>query len=120
MHERAQVTMSVQSKTGAHELQPRKAADPAGFTLEEVAPHLVGHTVEEIERGLILHTLVRYRGSRTQSARILGISIRCIRNKIREYEDLGIAVRAPGEPHGGTRHQIRAHCDLIQQELLLK
>ena len=86
--------------TGKHEHLPsRTPVESHEFTLREVAPHLVGHTVEEVERELILHTLVRYHGSRTRSAGILGLSIRCIRNKIREYEDLGIAVRAPGEPH---------------------
>jgi two-component system, response regulator FlrC len=65
--------------------------------MDEVIPHLVGHTVDEVERELIVHTLIRYDGSRTRSASILGISIRCIRNKIHEYEDLGIAVPPPGE-----------------------
>ena len=87
----------------------RPAANSPQFTMDEVVPYLVGHTVDEVERELILHTLVHYHGSRTRSASILGISIRCIRNKIREYEDRDIAVRAPGEPHVRTRHQIRAH-----------
>ena len=96
--------------TRTHEHPPsRKPINSAGFTLGEVAPHLVGHTVHEVERELILHTLVHYHGSRTRSASILGISIRCIRNKIREYEDAGLAVCAPGEPRVRTRHQIRAH-----------
>ena len=68
-----------------------------GLTLDEVIPHLVGHTIDEVERELIVHTLARYCGSRTRSASILGISIRCMRNKIREYEDLGIGIPAPGE-----------------------
>jgi DNA-binding NtrC family response regulator len=72
--------------------------------MDEVIPHLVGHTVDEVERGLILHTLIRYDGSRTRSASILGISIRCIRNKIHEYEDLGFAVPAPGEPRVSVHH----------------
>ena len=75
--------------------------DFRGLTLDEVIPHLVGHTIDEVERQLILHTLIHCCGSRTRSANILGISIRCMRNKIHEYEDLGIAVRAPGEPRVG-------------------
>lgn len=63
--------------------------------------YLVGHTIDEVERELILHTLIHCCGSRTRSANILGISIRCMRNKIHEYEDLGIAVRAPREPRVG-------------------
>jgi hypothetical protein len=75
--------------------------DFRGLTVDEVIPHLVGHTIDEVERELILHTLIHCCGSRTRSANILGISIRCMRNKIHEYEDLGIAVRAPGEPRVG-------------------
>jgi DNA-binding NtrC family response regulator len=89
-------------------MRPRLAAfglplESHEFTLRETAPHLVGHTVGEVERQLILHTLVHYHGNRTRSAAILGISIRCIRNKICEYEDHGIAICAPGEPHVRTR-----------------
>ena len=105
MHERAQATMPVRSITRTHEYPPsRKPVDIAGFTLNEVAPHLVGHTVEEVERELILHTIIHYHGSRTQSASVLGISIRCIRNKIHEYRNLGIFVRAPGEPRVRVEH----------------
>ena len=82
----------------------RTPKDPHGLTMEEVIPYLVGHTVDELERELILHTLVHYYGSRTQSASVLGISIRCMRNKIREYEDLGIAVPTPGEPRIHVGH----------------
>jgi DNA-binding NtrC family response regulator len=74
------------------------------LSLDEVIPHLVGHRVNEVERKLIIHTLAHYCGSRTQSATILGISIRCLRNKIREYVDEGIAVPAPGEPRDRVGH----------------
>jgi predicted RNA-binding Zn-ribbon protein involved in translation (DUF1610 family) len=74
--------------------------------MDEVIPHLVGRTIEEVECELILHTLARYRGSRTRSASVLGISIRCIRNKIREYENLGISVSAPSERSGRTDQEL--------------
>ena len=74
--------------------------------MDEVIPHLVGHTIEEVERELILHTLARYCGSRTRSASVLGISIRCIRNKIREYEALGIGVSAPSEGSSRTDQEL--------------
>lgn len=76
------------------------------LTMDELIPHLVGHTIGEVERELILHTLARYCGSRTRSASVLGISIRCIRNKIREYEDLGIAVSAPSEGSSRNHQEI--------------
>ena len=62
----------------------------------ETISWLVGHTVGEIECELILHTLAYHNGSRTRAAGILGISIRTLRNKIHEYESLGIAVSTPG------------------------
>jgi two-component system response regulator FlrC len=82
----------------------RTAKDPCGLTMEEVVPYLVGHTVAEVERELIVHTLVHHCGSRTRSAHVLGISIRCLRIKIREYEEIGIAVPAPGEPHAPNQY----------------
>ncbi len=45
-------------------------------------------TVRETERKLILDTLAQVSGNRTHAARILGISIRTLRNKLREYHKL--------------------------------
>lgn len=45
-------------------------------------------TVWEAERHLILDTLAQVAGNRTHAARILGISIRTLRNKLREYHRL--------------------------------
>ncbi len=65
---------------------------------DEIVSWLVGHTVQEIECELLLHTLARHHGCRTHAARVLGISIRTIRNKIHEYEAEGIAVPCPEMP----------------------
>lgn len=62
----------------------------------EIVSWLVGHTVRDIERKLILHTLASLGGSRTRASNVLGISIRTLRNKISEYEASGIAVPVPG------------------------
>ncbi len=43
-------------------------------------------TIRAMERWLIVDTLTRLDGNRTQAARELGISLRTLRNKIREYE----------------------------------
>ena len=64
--------------------------------LTSIVRCLVGHTVEEVERELILNSLDHYHGSRTYTANVLGISIRCLRNKISQYAALGITVPAPG------------------------
>ena len=64
--------------------------------LTVIARDLVGYTIEEVERELILESLDQYRGSRTYTANVLGISIRCLRNKITQYASLGMAVTPPG------------------------
>ncbi|MDH5563955.1 MAG: sigma-54 dependent transcriptional regulator [Nitrospirota bacterium] len=45
-------------------------------------------TIWEMERDLILRTLGQHNGNRTHAARTLGISIRTLRNKLREYREL--------------------------------
>ncbi len=47
---------------------------------------LVGKTIGDVEKDLILNTLDHCLGNRTQAASILGISIRTLRNKLNEYE----------------------------------
>jgi len=61
---------------------------------------LVGRTVAEVERHLILDTLEHTLGNRTHAATILGISIRTLRNKLRQYGDEG--VRIPPPPGGAV------------------
>jgi DNA-binding NtrC family response regulator len=62
-----------------------------GFSADqtEVVRQLVGHTIAEVECELIVETLKDQRGSRTTSAKLLGISIRTLRNKIHEYKARG-------------------------------
>lgn len=47
---------------------------------------LVGSTVEDVERALILETLRHCRGNRTSASSILGISVRTMRNKLKIFE----------------------------------
>jgi DNA-binding NtrC family response regulator len=56
---------------------------------------LVGHTLEEVERELICETLAHKNGNRTQTARVLGISVRSLRDKIRDYRTNGLRVPEP-------------------------
>ena len=63
----------------------------------EIVPLLIGSTVEEIERELVLQTLARCDGNRTRAARVLGVSVRTLRNKIRLYSADGIDVPARSE-----------------------
>jgi DNA-binding NtrC family response regulator len=67
------------------------------MTAEVMTRALVGRTVADVERDLILSTLDHCLGNRTHAANILGISIRTLRNKLNEYTADGIAVPPPGE-----------------------
>ena len=59
---------------------------------------LVGRTVADVERALILDTLNHCLGNRTHAANILGISIRTLRNKLKQYSEEGVPV--PTSPSG--------------------
>ena len=59
--------------------------------------NLVGRTVADVERDLIIDTLSHCLGNRTHASTILGISIRTLRNKLRHYGEEGFAVPQPGE-----------------------
>jgi DNA-binding NtrC family response regulator len=69
---------------------PATGAGPGG------TGSLVGRTVADVERDLIIDTLKHTLGNRTHAAKILGISIRTLRNKLNVYVDQGVAVPAPG------------------------
>jgi DNA-binding NtrC family response regulator len=58
---------------------------------------LVGRTVADVERELIIDTLQHCLGNRTHAATILGISIRTLRNKLKQYGEQGFQVPTPGD-----------------------
>lgn len=58
---------------------------------------LVGRTVADVERQLIIDTLHHCLGNRTHAANILGISIRTLRNKLKQYTSEGLSVPMPGD-----------------------
>lgn len=77
-----------------------KAPDPSGVSSadsksvanEGAVETLVGRTIADVERQMILNTLDHCLGNRTHAANILGISIRTLRNKLSQYRDEGIDV----------------------------
>ncbi|MEI5665844.1 sigma-54 dependent transcriptional regulator [Bosea sp. CCNWLW174] len=75
----------------------RDVASRAAQTAEAVTRGLVGRTVADVERDLILDTLDHCLGNRTHAAKILGISIRTLRNKLSEYVSAGVPVAEPGQ-----------------------
>ena len=62
----------------------------------EIVPMLIGSTVEAIERELVLQTLARCHGNRTHAARLLGLSVRTMRNKLRQYASDGADIPGHG------------------------
>jgi two-component system, response regulator FlrC len=80
---------------GGRIMAPAPPPPPASSAL--VAAALVGRTVADVERDLILETLNHCLGNRTHAATILGISIRTLRNKLKQYSDEGIPIPVPGE-----------------------
>ena len=72
-------------------------AAQAVIAAEGVTRTLVGRTVAEVEQDLILDTLDHCLGNRTHAANILGISIRTLRNKLKQYSDEGMEIPQPGE-----------------------
>ena len=72
-----------------------QAANRAAQAIGGEVSAFVGQTVAEVEQSLILGTLVHCLGNRTHAANILGISIRTLRNKLKEYSEAGVAVPAP-------------------------
>ena len=81
------------------------AASPAAQlaqTAEAMNRALVGRTVADVERDLILDTLDHTFGNRTHAANILGISIRTLRNKLNQYSEEGVLIPEPGEKRGAA------------------
>ena len=78
-------------------ISPLTVPGAAAPTLAHAAPQqtnsqrneLVGRTVEDVEKELILDTLSHCLGNRTQAAQVLGISIRTLRNKLKIYNEEG-------------------------------
>jgi two-component system response regulator FlrC len=75
-------------------------AVPSMAALSLAAPSMAplptaGRTIEAVEKDMILDTLYRSKGNRSQAASVLGISIRTLRNKLHEYERNGTPIPRP-------------------------
>jgi DNA-binding NtrC family response regulator len=86
-------------------LQNRPAAvavageEPAGVPLAaaddpETVRFQIGTTVEEAEKGLILRTLEHTNNNKTRAADILGISLKTLHNKLKEYGTREVGIGA--------------------------
>ncbi len=99
----SQAPSTPKQPTAAHDSAPSVAggAAPAHEGDDANTATLVGKTVAEVERELIIDTLQHCLGNRTHAANILGISIRTLRNKLNQYQTEGVSVPPPGD--GGHR-----------------
>jgi len=71
-----------------------KTAEPDTATERPAVANSPYGSLWEMERDLIFKTLARVKDNRTHAAKELGISIRTLRNKLREYRDMGYQVGA--------------------------
>ena len=67
------------AESSIHAAQAPPTNDAGGIRFQ------IGTTVEEAEKGLILHTLEHTRNNKTRAAEILGISLKTLHNKLKEY-----------------------------------
>jgi transcriptional regulator with PAS, ATPase and Fis domain len=68
----------------ASPLAPGAEAAPAPVDSDTIR-FQIGTTVEDVEKGLILRTLEHTRNNKTRAAEILGISLKTLHNKLKEY-----------------------------------
>jgi transposase len=54
-------------------------------------------TVDEVERRLIVLTLEKTAGNKTKAAKLLGVSLKTLHNKLRRYREEGILADPAGE-----------------------
>lgn len=73
---------------GASALPPGGQLEADGLPVDA----LVGRSMADVERALILQTLEHCGGNRTTASTILGISVRTMRNKLRSFMDAGYPV----------------------------
>lgn len=67
---------------------------PPGVQNPGAVESMIGRTIADVERDMILNTLDHTLGNRTHAAKILGISIRTLRNKLNQYKDEGVDIPA--------------------------
>ncbi len=95
MHRAVLIAMEDEIEADAIHTSDETGAPPTAKASGLATPSGAGQSLADVERKLIIDTLDHTLGNRTHAAKILGISIRTLRNKLKEYGDAGIAV--PGE-----------------------
>jgi two-component system, response regulator FlrC len=91
------VLLAEGAEIGPEAIELTQATNAAAVPAASGVAGLVGRTMEEVERDLILQTAGHTLGNRTHAATILGISIRALRNKLRDYAAQGVPVPPPAQ-----------------------
>lgn len=84
------------SPVNAPSLETGSDKPPLSVENQSGVENLIGKTISEVERDMILNTLEHTLGNRTHAAKILGISIRTLRNKLNQYSDDGMDITKTG------------------------
>ncbi|MEZ6195543.1 MAG: sigma-54 dependent transcriptional regulator [Planctomycetota bacterium] len=87
------VQRAVLLATGPEIDAPALGLEPT--TSSRTSEGIVGQSIAEVERKLILETLTLTQGNKTEAARILGVTARTLSNKMRLYRDQGLLPEAP-------------------------
>ena len=93
---------SAKASAGAPSPLVNSDSTSADANTAPVPVELVGKTVAEVEKQLIINTLEHCLGNRTHAATILGISIRTLRNKLKAYSDEGLSIPTTEELEEAT------------------
>jgi transcriptional regulator with PAS, ATPase and Fis domain len=85
------------NEPGTLEYNPDENEHSEAELEEEVMSFLPGsEPLTDVRRKIIIGTLERFDGNRTRTAEALGVSLRTIRNKLRDYRERGVDVPEPG------------------------
>ena len=102
-------------------LQQLPTPSPLGAAAAEIAAGgdailqvKVGSSIADAERRLILATLDACEGNKDQAAKILGISLKTLYNRLNSYKNIPVAGRAERSPHVcSVLHAATAACDSL-------
>lgn len=93
----------------------RTRLEPSDLLLENVVDlpttdqiqHTVGGSFRAMEKQLILETLAKVGGNRMRAAEVLGVSVRTIRNKLRDYREEGKILPITGRDLAASMAPVR-------------
>ena len=85
-----------------HQNDSTLAPTPQQQTEKADSVDFIGQKLADVERHVILETLHHCLGNRTHAANILGISIRTLRNKLKQYSESNVTIPAAHDNNQGA------------------